>query len=226
METDSMSSTGVVLPPLSLSSQVQVHTTTGVTVIFTFVYFSIVPRLVIPMSSTQFEWPWQYNFPPFFTLQPNIETRRKQLEAWCQLVVAYFKQRNVFTVSVASLRDPTCPLFHNKQLERSANSELITSVLEELHKHGNLEWIDKSHTNARIIWRTPEEWASLISSWARASGHGNSVCTLFELTDGEDTEHEPFHGLDRTVLIQALQCLEKRGEAALMGEEGVKFLCV
>ncbi|GAA54600.1 ESCRT-II complex subunit VPS25 [Clonorchis sinensis] len=186
----------------------------------------IVPRLVIPMSSTQFEWPWQYNFPPFFTLQPNIETRRKQLEAWCQLVVAYFKQRNVFTVSVASLRDPTCPLFHNKQLERSANSELITSVLEELHKHGNLEWIDKSHTNARIIWRTPEEWASLISSWARASGHGNSVCTLFELTDGEDTEHEPFHGLDRTVLIQALQCLEKRGEAALMGEEGVKFLCV
>ncbi|CAH8574168.1 unnamed protein product [Dicrocoelium dendriticum] len=177
------------------------------------------------MSTRPFEWPWQYNFPPFFTLQPNAETRRKQIDAWCQLVLDYFKQQNVFTISVISLRDPACPLFHNKSIQRTASLDLVTSVLEELHKRGNLEWTDKSHKNARIIWRTIEEWADILFKWARSSGHGNSVCTLYELTDGEETEQEPFHGLDTTILLEALQCLQKRGKAELMGEEGVKFLC-
>ncbi|CAL8092242.1 unnamed protein product [Calicophoron daubneyi] len=176
------------------------------------------------MSAKQFEWPWQYSFPPFFTLQPNIETRRKQQDAWCQLVLDYFKSKNQYTISVASVRDSSCPLFNNKEIQRSANSELINSVLKELHKRGNLEWTDKTRKSARIIWRTAEEWADEIAKWARSTGHGNSVCTLYELTEGEDTEQESFHGLDTSILIEALECLQKRGRAELMGDEGVKFL--
>nr|CAH8822545.1 unnamed protein product [Trichobilharzia regenti] len=172
-----------------------------------------------------FVWPWQYNFPPFFTLQPNVETRRKQINAWCQLVIDYFKSRNQFSVSVAAIRDPTCPLFNNKSIQRSASPDLIALILDELCRRGNLEWLDKSHNNARIVWRTSEEWADLISKWARSTGHGNSVCTFYELTDSDNTRQEAFHGLDITVLIDALTVLQKRGKAELMGDAGVKFFC-
>ncbi|VDP83917.1 unnamed protein product [Echinostoma caproni] len=177
------------------------------------------------MSGSQFEWPWQYSFPPFFTLQPNAETRRKQHDAWCQLVLDYFKSKNQYTVSVPSIRDASCPLFHNKDIQRTANAELVSSVLEELRRRGNLEWVDKSHKNARLIWRTPEEWADLIAKWARSTGHGNAVCTLYELSEGDETEQEPFHGLDPSILLDALKCLQRNGKAELMGDEGVKFLC-
>ncbi|KAF8565176.1 hypothetical protein P879_10329 [Paragonimus westermani] len=157
------------------------------------------------MSSQKFEWPWLYNFPPFFTLQPNAETRRKQQDAWCQLVLDYFRHKNVYNISIASIRDSSCSLFHNKSISRSANSDLISNVLDELHRRGNLEWIDKQRINARIIWRTPEEWADILFRWARDTGH--------------DTESEPFHGLDNTILLEALRCLQKRGKAELISDE-------
>ena len=87
-----------------------------------------------------------------------------------------------------------------------------------------MDFCFRTRKSARIIWRTAEEWADEISKWARSTGHGNSVCTLYELTEGEDTEQESFHGLDTSILIEALECLQKRGRAELMGDEGVKFL--
>ncbi|CAH8433562.1 unnamed protein product [Heterobilharzia americana] len=176
-------------------------------------------------SENGFVWPWQYKFPPFFTLQPNIETRRKQINAWCQLLIDYFQSKKQFSLSVASIRDPSCPLFNNANIQRSASSDLVSLVLDELCRRGNLEWVDRSHNNARIIWRTSEEWADLISKWARSTGHGNSVCTFYELTDGDDTRQEAFHGLDISVLINALTVLQKRGKAEIMGDTGVKFFC-
>ncbi|VDP96581.1 unnamed protein product [Trichobilharzia regenti] len=79
-----------------------------------------------------FVWPWQYNFSPFFTLQPDGEIRRKQINIWCQLVIDYFKSRNQFSVSVAAIRDPTCPPFNNKSIQRSASPDLIALILDEL----------------------------------------------------------------------------------------------
>ena len=37
------------------------------------------------MASSEF--PWQHSFPPFYTLQPHQETKRKQLEAWRSIVL-------------------------------------------------------------------------------------------------------------------------------------------
>ncbi len=49
-------------------------------------YFRLIQ--VMPAASEEFAWPWQFSFPPFFTLQPNEDTRRKQTDAWCQHVLA------------------------------------------------------------------------------------------------------------------------------------------
>ena len=38
-------------------------------------------------SNSASEFPWQHSFPPFYTLQPHQETRRKQLDAWRSIVL-------------------------------------------------------------------------------------------------------------------------------------------
>ena len=65
---------------------------------------------------TTFQWPWQYEFPPFFTLQTNLDTRSKQLEAWCDLVLAYYRHIKGFTMDINEAQ--TSPLFNNTKINR------------------------------------------------------------------------------------------------------------
>uniref|UniRef100_A0A8C5IZX8 Vacuolar protein-sorting-associated protein 25 n=1 Tax=Junco hyemalis TaxID=40217 RepID=A0A8C5IZX8_JUNHY len=141
-----------------------------------------------------FVWPWQYSFPPFFTLQPNGETRQKQLAAWCALALAYSQEHRLPAMTVREAQD--IPLFANHRLQRKLPLESIQVVLEELRKNGNLEWLDKNKTSFLIMWKRPEEWGKLIYQWVSKNGLTNSVFTLYELVSGDDTENEEFHGLD------------------------------
>ena len=52
----------------------------------------------------------------------------------------------------------------------------------------------------------------------------NTVCTLYEITEGENTADEEFHGLDTEVLIKVLRTLEASKKAELFDDnQGVKF---
>uniref|UniRef100_A0A8C3HV63 Vacuolar protein-sorting-associated protein 25 n=1 Tax=Chrysemys picta bellii TaxID=8478 RepID=A0A8C3HV63_CHRPI len=135
-----------------------------------------------------FEWPWQYRFPPFFTLQPNVDTRQKQMTAWCSLVLSYCRLNKQYTMTVMEAQES--PLFHNRKLQRKLPTESIQVVLEELRKKGNLEWLDKNKSSFLIMWRRPEEWGKLIYQWVSKNGLTNSVFTLYELSNGDDTENE------------------------------------
>ncbi|KAM6333770.1 vacuolar protein-sorting-associated protein 25 isoform 1-T2 [Alca torda] len=171
-----------------------------------------------------FAWPWQYSFPPFFTLQPNCETRQKQLSAWCALALAYSQRHRLPAMTVREAQDS--PLFANHRLQRKLPLESIQVVLEELRKNGNLEWLDKNKTSFLIMWRRPEEWGKLIYQWVSKNGLTNSVFTLYELTSGDDTENEEFHGLDETMLLRALQALQQEHKAEIITLDdgrGVKF---
>ncbi|KAI2658886.1 Vacuolar protein-sorting-associated protein 25 [Labeo rohita] len=121
-----------------------------------------------------FEWPWQYNFPPFFTLQPNVDTRQKQLAAWCSLVLSYCRHRKLYTLDVLEAQES--PVFNNKKIERKLSVEAIQVVFEELRKKGNLEWLDKNKSRCLIMWRRPEEWGKLIYQWAlQADGKAEMI---------------------------------------------------
>ena len=55
----------------------------------------------------------------------------------------------------------------------------------------------------------------------------NTVCTFYELTEGDDTVGQPFHGLDREILVKSLRTLEKQHKAEIFEtEDGVKFFTV
>ena len=55
----------------------------------------------------------------------------------------------------------------------------------------------------------------------------NTVCTFYELMEGEDSKGQPFHHLDKELLIKSLQTLEHQKKAEIFGgahgDKGVKF---
>uniref|UniRef100_A0A8D0GLR5 Vacuolar protein-sorting-associated protein 25 n=1 Tax=Sphenodon punctatus TaxID=8508 RepID=A0A8D0GLR5_SPHPU len=176
------------------------------------------------VAAMSFEWPWQYRFPPFFTLQPNVDTRQKQLTAWCSLVLLYCRLNKLYTMTVMEAQES--PLFHNQKLQRKLPLESIQVVLEELRKKGNLEWLDKNKSSFLIMWRRPEEWGKLIYQWVSRNGMTNSVFTLYELSNGDDMESEEFHGLEESMLLRALQALQQEHKAEIITLDdgrGVKF---
>lgn len=61
-----------------------------------------------------FQWPWQYEFPPFFTVQPNTDTRSKQLDAWCDLVLSYHRATKTYLLDVNEAQ--SSPLFYNSKI--------------------------------------------------------------------------------------------------------------
>ncbi|XP_051925921.1 vacuolar protein-sorting-associated protein 25 isoform X2 [Hippocampus zosterae] len=138
-----------------------------------------------------FEWPWQYNFPPFFTLQPNVDTRQKQLAAWCSLALTYCRHQKLYTLDVMEAQES--PVFNNRKIKRKLSMEAIQVVFEELRKKGNLEWLDKNKSRCLVMWRRPEEWGKLMYQW---------FALVFQKHAWQ---------VDGTLQI-VLQCIEKRNE--------------
>ncbi|XP_076088284.1 vacuolar protein-sorting-associated protein 25-like [Mytilus galloprovincialis] len=171
------------------------------------------------------EWPWQYNFPPFFTIQPNSDTRKKQLEAWCSLILNYHKQKKSYSIDVTEILNSQ--LCHNKEIDRKLSLDGLYTVLDELCRTGHLEWKDpKTKKQCLVMWRTPEEWGNLIYSWIISKSMTNTVCTFYELTNGEESEGTEFHGLEKWLLLRAIKTLEAQRKAEIMmfdDSEGVKF---
>uniref|UniRef100_A0A667IEY9 Vacuolar protein-sorting-associated protein 25 n=1 Tax=Lynx canadensis TaxID=61383 RepID=A0A667IEY9_LYNCA len=181
-----------------------------------------------------FEWPWQYRFPPFFTLQPNVDTRQKSWPPGARWSLSFCRLHKQSSMTVMEAQES--PVFIPPNSFHQCCSlnfkpgklpvESIQVVLEELRKKGNLEWLDKNKSSFLIMWRRPEEWGKLIYQWVSRSGQNNSVFTLYELTNGEDTEDEEFHGLDEATLLRALQALQQEHKAEIItvsDGRGVKF---
>jgi ESCRT-II complex subunit VPS25 len=59
-----------------------------------------------------------------------------------------------------------------------------------LGKSGNATPLDKTKQRWLVYWHTLEEWGDIIYNWAQENGFVGSVCTLFELTQGEDTSDQ------------------------------------
>jgi ESCRT-II complex subunit VPS25 len=68
-------------------------------------------------APAKFEWPEFYSFPPFFTLQPVEETRKKQLDMWVDLVVRWCKVVGLSEIHVSSA--DKLELFSNKAIGRA-----------------------------------------------------------------------------------------------------------
>ncbi|XP_017146961.2 vacuolar protein-sorting-associated protein 25 [Drosophila miranda] len=172
---------------------------------------------------TEFQWPWEYTFPPFFTLQPHEETRQKQLKVWTDLFLKYLKQTNKFSLSI---NEQSLPLFHNESIQRRLSPELILVILEQLQRSGHATALDKRRQEWQVYWYTLEAYGNMVYDWIQETGQTNSICTLYEIASGESTTQMDFHGVDESVLLNALRLLEEKGRCELIeidGSHGVKL---
>ncbi|XP_066144068.1 vacuolar protein-sorting-associated protein 25 isoform X1 [Euwallacea fornicatus] len=176
------------------------------------------------MVETDMNWPWQYNFPPFFTLQPHPETRSKQVQAWKALILDYCKRCKLYLIDVREASNIS--LFNNTTINRKLQQDVIISLLGELQKLGHAAPVDKAKHRWEIYWHTLEEWASIVYEYISSRGMQGSVVTFYELSQGEDVQGEEFYEIHHDVLIKVLQALEKDRKCELIlsdEDQGVKF---
>lgn len=173
-----------------------------------------------------FNWPWQYEFPPFFTLQRTLVTREKQLEAWADLVLDYCQFHRIYTLVVNDISNSE--LFCNSTLNRRLSPDGVRAVFDFLEQKKHIDWLDSSKGRCHVYWRRPEEWANLIFNWAVSNAQLDIPLTLHELTRGVDVTRESFYGLDKEILIKSLTVLVDEGRAQFLESnseiEGVRFL--
>ncbi|XP_055533869.1 vacuolar protein-sorting-associated protein 25 [Wyeomyia smithii] len=170
----------------------------------------------------EYQWPWEYNFPPFFTVQSHAKTKMQQLSTWKSLILDYQKHCKQAVLNI----NEDSPLFVNDTVSRKLPLEGRLWLMEELVKTGNAAAVDKRKQQWEIYWHTLDEWSTLIYDWAVANGMTNTVCTIYELVAGENTAGEEFHGLNQDVFKKALQVLEAKGKCEIIAfddNEGVKF---
>ncbi|XP_043278233.1 vacuolar protein-sorting-associated protein 25 isoform X2 [Venturia canescens] len=157
-------------------------------------------------------------------LQPHEETRTKQLAAWKSLVLDYLKATKEATIDIREIH--SSPLFNNAAIKRKLSPEVVSMIMEDLSKSNNACPLDKSKQRWLVSWHTFQEWADIIYNWVQDRGMTSSVCTLFELVQGDDTVDQEFYGLDNEVLLKALRILEgdQKAELIMFDEnQGVKF---
>lgn len=149
---------------------------------------------------TPFQFPPTYNFPPFFTPQPNTNTRQAQLQKWSALIQAWCRHHKQYRLSLVEAVDT--PLFYNaalrKRLDLREARDVIDWMVKSEEEGGGgrrAEWIESSSGSgnqapksvAWIWWRRPEEWADVIADWVDGTGQKGAVLTVYELVQGEAT---------------------------------------
>ncbi|KAF3939508.1 hypothetical protein ABW19_dt0207786 [Dactylella cylindrospora] len=169
-------------------------------------------------------YPDFYNFPPFYTRQPNANSWSSQLSQWRSFILSYCRARKLWRLNLVDAMDTD--LFHNKSINRKLPLPVIREITDSLVSTSNAEWLSADKSIAYIFWRTPEDFAQQIYGWIEETGQKNTVLTLFELTEGEDTTKQEWYGMDQVMFKKCLDVLVKKGTAQVfsVGEEkGVKF---
>lgn len=169
--------------------------------------------MATPSTTTLFQFPPTYSFPPFFTPQPNTSTRLSQLQKWSSLIQSYCRHHHIYRLSLIEAVES--PLFHNAALRKRLGLSEARAVLDWMAKAEEeggggrrAKWIDGgSKTVAWVWWRRPEEWAGILADWVEATGQKNTVLTVYELIEGEGTASQGVFAL--SPLVQAVADLPR-----------------
>lgn len=155
-----------------------------------------------------------YNFPPFFTRQPNETTWQAQLSHWKDVVTAHCRLNHLFKLT------NTDPLFENNKIQRRLKPETVQEVLSALVSSKLAEWVDtKTKSEVWVWWKSPEVWASEITNWINETGQNGSIVTFYDIS-GDDSPGVPeMVGMDTVMLQKICAVLVHQGKAAVMRDE-------
>lgn len=170
-----------------------------------------------------FQFPDIYHFPPFFTLQPVEQTRRKQLTQWADVILSYTFHHGSHQISISS------PVWENKEISRKLAPDDAQKVLADMVEKGFAIWQSSDLKSCVVSGRKSGEWADILYKWSKDVFQTNKICTLYELTTGALAGSDEFKDEPADILLNALKILEKDGkvviiEADAIDEVGIKFL--
>lgn len=106
------------------------------------------------------------------------------------LVIEHSRKTSTSTIDLSEIRRSV--LFTNSKIERQASIELVEAVFSQLVQKGNAIWKDKSKSKCLLSSQTFSSLAAALYNWAQMSGHINQVCTIFELSQGEEISKKIF----------------------------------
>lgn len=177
-------------------------------------------------KKTTFEYPDYYDYPPFWTLQTNGQTRETQLKLWSNFICAFTKYYKRTEIDLISTLET--PLFNNAKLGRKVSQQMAEEIIDSMVKAENAKWLESTKTRVRIIWRTPAQIGQLVHEYLHDIGSLNTVMTYEELVNGEDTTDQGFYGLSMDEFHDAMVYMERQGKCKIMAgktlsENGVKF---
>jgi len=77
------------------------------------------------------------------------------------------------------------------------DKEFLQELLSQMVKSGKASWLPNNKTSpatsvaaALIYWRKPEEWAQIIYKFVERIGGVESIYTVYDLIEGEDSIKE------------------------------------
>ncbi|EKX37143.1 vacuolar protein sorting 25 [Guillardia theta CCMP2712] len=178
--------------------------------------------------SKAFSFPSHYNFPPFFTKQPNRETNSTRVQLWKDLILNYCRHHRIFVIDVRESL-ATSPLFCNEKISRKLRQDDANEIFHYMASGGYAEWYHQDGNKLLIYWKKPSEWATLMYNWARDTGHLNAVLTFYEIQEGDISIGTDLHGIDPLILEKSARVLEQQGKVIIFSTEGgetsgIKFL--
>lgn len=101
------------------------------------------------------------------------------------MILEYCKQNKITTLDINEAQNN--PPFCNTSINRKLPLDGMITVLEYMSKTGNAAAIDKNKNKWEVYWHSLEEWGNIIYSWASENAMTNSVCTLFEIVQGDNS---------------------------------------
>ncbi|CAI4043984.1 ESCRT-II subunit protein VPS25 SKDI_10G3020 [Saccharomyces kudriavzevii IFO 1802] len=192
-----------------------------------------------------------YSFPPLYTRQPNSLTRRQQISTWIDIISQYCKGKKIWYMSADGtvMNDNTSGsentddddskkarknLFNNEDIQRSVSQVFIDEIWSRMVKEGKCLPIDQTgkksgnatSTRYFIMWKSLDNWASLILQWFEDSGKLNQVVTLYELSEADETLDWEFHGMPENLMYYCLKPLCDRNRATMLKDENGKVIAI
>ena len=92
--------------------------------------------MVESKPSMGFELPTYHQWPFFYTIQTNVDTRERQLKMWSDLILSYTKSKGIYSLSLNELY--SSPLCVNKELNRRLSMEGLLIVADWMNANSTI----------------------------------------------------------------------------------------
>lgn len=155
-------------------------------------------------------------WPPFYTLQPNLDTRAQQLRLWSEILLNFAKHSKLF---IASPED-FAPVTRNSSVNRALNEEFLHELF---HYMKTSKKVLSANGSFFVLWKSVEGWGELVHAWAADAGRVGSVETLEGLVSGDETVGQEFYNMPVSFLHTILKKSKKVELFEVGGAIAVKF---